>query len=212
MKFTKELCYYLGFIWADGYVRDYYIELEILESDGLQILETLQKTDLKFFSSTRLRKNRTKRVMTIRHHSISTIRELSHYDYSIKTNSEPSKILNIIPEELKRYFYLGYSDGDGCFYISKNKITKQYTIASNYDQNWNHMASLYNSLGIKYSIQRVIRSNGEYSAIRIVNRRGLQVIYNYLYPIGFEFGLRRKFDKCLEIINQPILNVRKIIV
>jgi hypothetical protein len=66
------------------------------------------------------------------------------------------------------------------------------------------------SLNIKYSIQRIIlKSGNSYSTIRIVNIKGIYAIYKYLYPNGFEFGLKRKFDKCVDIINQPIYNTHK---
>jgi intein-encoded DNA endonuclease-like protein len=51
--------------------------------------------------------------------------ELSNFlksnDYLIKSVASPTKILLNIPEEFQSYFYLGFSDGDGCFYYNTKK-------------------------------------------------------------------------------------------
>ena len=41
-------------------------------------------------------------------------------DFDKKSHVSPNKIINIIPEEYIKYFYLGLSDADGC--NCKNKI------------------------------------------------------------------------------------------
>jgi hypothetical protein len=130
---------------------------------------------------------------------------LKKYDYHIKRNTSPTKIINDIPNELKRYFYLGLFDGDGCFYISKNKHTRQFYVTSNYEQNWDYMITLFQQLHISmFEVRQNISNVGnKYSFIRIKKYSELQILCGYLYPNGYEIGLTRKYNKCLEIINNP---------
>ena len=63
---------------------------------------------------------------------------LMEMDFKEKSYKSADKILNIIPEKLRHYFFRGLIDGDGCFYISKNKKQKQFTISSSIGQDWGY--------------------------------------------------------------------------
>ena len=148
-NFTKEYCYYLGFLWADGYVGKYKVQIEVVKEDGYalfsDIFSQISIEGVKIYDTYRERKNRKPQI-AINICNVEFIKWLSIYDYLFKSNSFPYKILSIIPEDLKRYFYLGLIDGDGCFYLSKNKKTQQFYITSNYEQDWSHIISLFGFL------------------------------------------------------------------
>ena len=127
-------------------------------------------------------------------------------NYKNKSTQPPN--IDDLPKNLFRYFILGFIDGDGCFYISKNKITKQFYITSSFDYDWSMIKSLFDSMDIKYKISKVVNNkekNHRSSYIRITKYDSHKKLYNYLYPNGYEIGLRRKYDKATDIIkNKPI--------
>lgn len=201
---SKEFSYFLGYLWSDSYIDKYRTILEIIEDDAISIEDSLNKIEfLKINKNKRHRKDR-KPQMSFTICDIKFYNEfMVKYDYHVKSNSSPIKIISDIPKELVRYFYLGLFDGDGCFYISKDKKVKQVYMSSNYNQDWKYMIDFYNLLDIEmYEVRRTIAKNGNKSAvIRIKKYSEIEKLYNYLYPSGYEIGLKRKYEKCLDIIN-----------
>ncbi len=131
---------------------------------------------------------------------------LKKHDYHLKSYMSPDKILSKIPKELKYYFYRGLIDGDGCFYINiKNKLY-QFSITSSYEQDWGFMINLCNELDIKYNIKLIDRINkrtgkeNKSSQFRITNKKGIKKIGEYIYQDYDNIGLKRKYDKYLNII------------
>jgi hypothetical protein len=120
-----------------------------------------------------------------------------------KSRSAPTELLRIIPENLIRFFYLGLIDGDGCFYFKKS--TRQFYITSSYDQDWSHIIYLFDKIGVKqHEIRRIENKNGNKSSyIRVKKHDEILSIFNYLYPNGQEIGLKRKYLKCKEIVDNP---------
>jgi len=113
--------------------------------------------------------------------------------------------------EYHRYFFLGLIDGDGCFYF--NKKTRQFYITSGFEQDWSHIIKLFIYLNIsQFECRKVKNKNGNKSSfIRIKKHNEILNLFNYLYPNGtYEIGLKRKFIKCKEIIdNPPVRNNNK---
>lgn len=204
IKYDKNFTYLLGYLWSDGHIERYRTVLEIIEEDALCIVDDIKKIDfLKICTMRRQRKGR-KPQMSI-YFCDSKFHDTYMSKYFInKSVSSPTYLLSNIPEYLRRFFYLGLIDGDGCFYF-KNK-TRQFVISSSYDQDWSSIEVLFKSLNInQYEIRRTINKNGnKNSIIRVKKHNEIESIYNYLYPNGYEIGLKRKFDKCKEIIdNKP---------
>lgn len=206
IKWSKEFAYYLGIIWADGHVERTRVILEIMRDDAEEILNDIRSIDfLKINTYFRNRKNR-KPQMAIYFCDVDFYDDfLSKYDYDKKSLKNPQKILEVMPENFRRYFILGLIDGDGCFYISKDKKTKQFYITSNYDQDWGYVINLFNIIGIEmYEIRRMINKRGNKSSyIRIKKYSEIEKLFKYLYPNGYEIGLSRKHKKCLDIIKNP---------
>lgn len=205
-NYTKEYCYYLGYLWSDGYISQYKIELEIVREDGDNIFELLQSiNNIKFIIKTRHRENR-KEQMSLNVYNKEFSNYLSLLDYNKKSYSNFNKIINKISTQsinLIRYFILGLIDGDGCFYLSKDKRTRQFYITSSYEQDWSSIEDIFKYLNInRYKINKIIDNKGNKSShIRITNYSDIVILYHYLYPNGYEIGLKRKHEKCLDIIN-----------
>lgn len=204
--YTKEFVYFLGFLWADGYIERYRTLLEIVETDAMDVVDNIKKIKfLKICTSKRKRKNR-KPQMSIYFCNSSFYDVFQKKYFHNKSEKAPTDLINIFPQETKRYFYLGLIDGDGCFYF-KNK-TRQFYVTSSYDQDWTHITDLFSRLEIKqYEIRRVVNKNGNKSSyIRIKKHDEISKLTSFLYPIGYELGLTRKYLKSKEIIDNPPKN------
>ena len=205
---NENFAYVLGYLWGDGYLiftdKRYNISLTIEKEDGEEIKDKMMSI-LEWNISYR---NRTKRkeqmVYSIGGKLISEF--FSKYDFLKKSYVSPDKILELIPENNKKYFYMGLSDADGCFYLNKKHYTYQYFVASTYEQDWNHMKTIFDELDIKYKICKREHNNkdGNYSKssiIRITNKKDVIKFGDYLYSTDF-IGLNRKLKKYLEIKNE----------
>jgi Mor family transcriptional regulator len=203
--YNKYFIYFLGFLWSDGFVERKRVGIEIIEDDAVEILESIKKIDfLKINTMRRTRENR-KPQMSIYFCNVN------FYDYFIskyfidKSIKSPIDLINDIPNDLVRYFYLGLIDGDGCFYFNLKNKNRQFYVTSSHNQDWSHMEDLFKLLNIsQYEIRRVINKNGNKSSyIRVKKYKEIKSLYNYLYPNGYEMGLKRKYNKCSDIINNP---------
>ena len=204
IKWSKEFVYYLGFLWADGSIYRTGIRLELIESDSIELLGDFNKIDFIKFNTYRRVRNGYKPSMSIYFCNSKLYDKFFKIYFKDKSISSPSELLKIINPEFISYFFLGLIDGDGCFYLSKNKKSTQFSISSSYKQDWSHIEELFKLLNIKtYKINRRINKNNtnSQSSIRITNYNDILKLSNYLYPNGYEFGLERKYIKCKEILN-----------
>ena len=208
MNYDINFTYFLGFLWSDGYVERYRTILEILEDDALEIVDNIKSIDfLNIHTSRRARKNRRPQISIYFCDSKFYDNYQSKY-FLNKSVKSPIDLINDIPKYLLRYFYLGLIDGDGCFYFNLKNKSRQFYLSSTYDQDWSHMVNLFNFLSIsQYEIRRIVAKNGNKSSyIRIKKHSEIQLLYNYLYPNGYELGLKRKYNKCSEIVDNPPKN------
>jgi hypothetical protein len=203
IKWSKEFVYYLGFLWADGSVYRNGIRLELIESDSITLINDFNKIDFIKFNTHRRIREGCKPQMSIYFCNSKLYDNFFSLYFKDKSILSPKELLKITPDNLKRYFYLGLIDGDGCFYISKNKNT-QFSISSSFEQDWSHIEEIFKSLNIKkYKINRRVNKNNmnSQSSIRVTNYNDILKLSDYIYPNGYELGLKRKYDKCLSIIN-----------
>ena len=201
MEYNKYFVYFLGYLWADGSIEKYRCVLEIVEEDAIDIIDDIMKIDfLDIKVMRRSRKNR-KPQMSIYFCNSKFYNDYISIYFKNKSFISPIKLINNIPDELLRYFYLGLIDGDGCWY--NNKTNRQFYVSSCYNQDWSHIINLFeiNNI-INYNIKRIISNkNHKSSCIRLSKYSDIVKLYNYLYPNEYEIGLKRKYNKCLELVN-----------
>jgi hypothetical protein len=197
---SNELSYILGYLWADASISKKYnsVILECVKEDIDEVLP-LFNIFPKLKLSSRKRENRKDQS------SISiSIKEFTDFlkdmDYLDKSFKSPDKILDIIGNDKMNFFFRGISDGDGCFYHSEDFKIIQYVVSGSYEQNWNYMIDLCNTLGIeKFSIDKIVTKKGhKHSRFRIINNDDIIKLGNFIYS-GTFFGLRRKKNKFDEI-------------
>lgn len=204
----KDVSYFLGLLWADGHIihykRNYHIVLTMLEDDIMNIKWILDKVGKWNYNKIKKGSENWKNQIRITTNNKRIYDILYKYDFTKKSKFSPEKLLNSIPNELHSYFYLGLIDGDGCFYIGRTKksTVRQFSISSTYEQDWSYLEKLFNSMDIKFSINRYNRKSGSsYSFIRVSNKKDITKIGEYIYKDIDRFGLDRKFFKYNQIIS-----------
>jgi hypothetical protein len=209
---TPEHAYLLGFIWADGSIiklkqrNTESIRLEIVTSDMLDIQPVLTYTG-KWGMHTRIRPNRKPQTT-----AYTSNKKLSDFlidcEYKEKSKLSPNKILNIIPLNLHEFFLRGVIDGDGCFYYKGQ--TFQFSLAGSFEQDWSAFEQIFSNLGIKYTIQRIVKNDrSASSAIRITNRNGIIKLGEFIYCNRLDIGLSRKQLKYNNLKNEIKLKHKK---
>ncbi len=209
-KFTKELEYFYGLLWADGHVTkpgnkhkkiDFYTTIKDLK-DFKKILT------LVYNWSIYKRKTNKDNPQWLESYVFSFNNAIIHkhfieMDYHLKSHINPTKILNYIPEKFHKYWFRGYIDGDGCFYCNPKQCLRQFALSSTYEQNWKFMFDLCDRLSIKNGkVQKRQLVKSAYSSFRICNKEGIQKLCDYIYGDKWDgIGLKRKYNKYLECIN-----------
>jgi hypothetical protein len=128
-------------------------------------------------------------------------------DYVNKTYKSPDKILKYLKEKnrlLVNYWFRGYFDGDGCVYYNKKHFLRQISFASGYDQDWLGFVNQLENLDIKNI--KVIKShqkksNSKSSCLKFCGLDNCKKLMDFLYPTGYDFGFKRKYDIFEEIKN-----------
>jgi hypothetical protein len=195
--------YLLGFIWADGHVSFKYkacsIEARFVTDDALDILPLFRQTG-KWGEYTQTPQG-CREATIVKTNNRPFAEFLDKMDYVTKSSAPATKILKFIPSELHRYWWLGCIDGDGCFHIPK-KPGQEISISSTLDQNWEHLEQLAPQIGVDYHLARRIEKTGTSSEIRIVKKASCSKLIHYLYPQSYEFGLKRKYQKAMQMLER----------
>jgi hypothetical protein len=204
-NFTKHSVYTLGLLWADGNIQENgVIRISCLKEDMVIFKKYLDMCgEWKYYEINRKGSKPQLCAVTVNRKLTNF---LYKYEYKTKSVSSPA-IVNLIPNNLKHYFFRGWIDGDGCFYVNKKNKCNQFSLVSTYEQDWNHLVEMLIELNIeKYSITKriVISKNNKEnksSSVRINNKIELKKLGDYIYK-DFEIyniGLGRKYEKYLSI-------------
>lgn len=207
INFTPQSAYVLGILWADGNLNNksqrHAICLEIVAKDAKNIKKTFMSTG-KWGIYGRIRSGRQS-LTKICTNNFKLYNFLEDNDYEIKTGASANKILNKIPTELHQYWWRGFFDGDGCFYVNKKNRCFQLSLAGSFSQNWDFAEELLNKLeiktfGIKRREQKLKNGGiGHSSIVIITNREDIVKFGNFIYGIDDKIGFKRKKKKFSEI-------------
>lgn len=208
-----KIAYFLGLFWADGYITK--PDTHHHKKSKITLLETDMNVLCDVFTSVgnwnTFRIDRTKNNSNLKPYiELSTTNILLYeflvkFKYHQKSNISMDGIFHHIPEHLRCYFLLGLIDGDGCVYYTPRHCNR-ISIASSFNYDWSCIESIFQSLDIKYSIQRRIHTIGRSSSIIIYRLDSIKKLISYLWPNKYEFGLKRKYDKAQQIlINKHLL-------
>jgi hypothetical protein len=194
--------YLLGLLWADGNLggdRHLRLRLQLIEEDALIVEKQIDKTGKWSKSPITDKRNGHRHLGFVCSNPI-LCNFLKNYNYLNKSYASPDAMLERIPESLRRYFYLGYLDGDGCIHVGvKNNFCIVFT--STIQQDWTFLEKLATTLEIPYHIERRIRKNrnSKFSSFRIGGYRACYKFGDYLYANSQRVFLPRKYKKFLSI-------------
>jgi len=198
-NFTPESSYILGLLWADGYISKTTnsISLQCLQDDIDYFLPIFLKTG-EFNTYTKKQSLNNKLSGTINFSSKPIADFLKENNYTSKSSDSPCKILSHIPNNLHKYFFLGWNDGDGCFYHNSNSNLIQCIITSSHEQDWKALENLCNTLDIQFTVRKTVRASSKYSQFQINQNESIIMFGEYLYSDP-SIGLPRKKEKYLGI-------------
>jgi hypothetical protein len=205
---TKEAAYILGFLWADGYLNRNYpnrIVLEIVRGDWNSICSVFAVTGSWCVTYRKRRNRRPQARAEISNKKMAAF--LRECGYGEKNKRSACGILGKIPDHLKKYWWRGFFDGDGCVYLNKDEYAYQVNLAGGFKQDWTFAENLMLSLGIRYVIarrqQKRKKKNGKAmssSCVRITNKDGVKRFCEYIYGDYDGIGLSRKYNKYEDLI------------
>lgn len=219
----EHKAYWLGFLYADGYVEPIYrndkikaFRLEVtLQSSDIDMLLSL-KNDLNTNANItdRIIKNRSKEYQAkrIRINNTEMCRDL------MKLGCVPKKSLilqfpnyNIVPKIYMPHFIRGYFDGDGCVSYYENKYidkrnNKQYIKkhkVCSFVGCSEFLLDMKSELEKSDIIFKVVKNthSGKASEIRIEDNFNIIKFYDYLYN-NSSICMARKKEKYKDIIKQ----------
>lgn len=200
---NEEKSYFLGFIFADGYLNEdrNYMSLSLQDND-VDILEKLKisiDTDKPLQLIKRKEKNTKNqyRLLITRKKIVGDLKKLGvRQKKSLTCN--PNK-LNLINKDLLKHFLRGYYDGDGSvtFYKTRNTFNSTINICCT-NEFFNFFSDfIYNNLNIKCLLSKRFKDDKNIFDLRICGNRNVRKFLNFIYNDS-NIYLNRKFLKYIE--------------
>lgn len=205
---TPLKAYYLGFIYADGWIcandnpKNYEFGME-LQSQDRYILEKLNDElggkNIIYHSDPKeamigdkiIHKNHSD---YIRIYSKPLVLGLKKN--GIETNKSKKDTFPIVPERLFFDFLRGYIDGDGCYYTNKKVNTYMHiTCATIPPLNYIH------DILLKFNIKTTIYTEHENKhRLMCTDYNSMKLLVNHLYYKDDLFYLKRKYEKIKHLL------------
>lgn len=206
---TKEVAYFLGFFWADGFIHyaknktsnNYTIALEIVSEDFNDLSDIFFSLG-KWATNSRKRCETWKETTTMTTNSKDIYTFLKENGYDDKSFIEPSLILQKIPDHLVKYFWRGFFDGDGSFNfnLGKERKGKCLQFSSTLGYKWNELSSFLDKIGASSKIHEYIGKRGSASVLNITAKESMIKAAKFL--LSSEIGLTRKTNKMIEFLEK----------
>ncbi len=196
------IAYLLGLLWSDGHVA---------KGSNMISFTTTAPDDqhfLKFFLQSgewgvNKRKTPSGWKQSYSFYTANKfLKELLSNKGFMKKQDGFNSIFNHLPNEFWRFFVLGLSDGDGCFYFNDRCGNYKFSIASSLNQNWQDLTYILDNLKVKFNIERSSTDKGSYSKVIISGKKNVKSFGDWIYRDGIGFGLKRKYEKFLLISEQ----------
>jgi hypothetical protein len=195
---SEEKAYWLGFLYADGYVRSDKRGNELKLKLGVKDKEHLLKFK-KIISNDDIpvvyEEYKNSKCYKVSINSKKIVSDL------IKLGCTNKKSLTIefpvIKNELKNHFIRGYFDGDGSISYSNKQIVLNFVSGSS--KFLLEISSIFNSIGCKKA--NLVGNNENYKYIQYNTLNDLTLLFRYLYSSNSNIFLNRKKEKLIYIID-----------
>lgn len=203
-----ETAYILGLMWADGHIceSNHSCSTTCIATDLKDVECVFDKLGAwgKYYRTPNSKDGSIRKPqMTISVCNKELFGFLKDNDYGAKSQVSAFKILKLIPSKLHRYWWLGFADGDGCFY---SKLNYQFFFTGPLEQSWKFAENLCELLKLRYKIVTRITDNGSYSRFMIQSKAGIIKFGNYIYDgyLTNGIGFSRKRQRFLDfLITKP---------
>lgn len=189
-SWSEDMAYVLGFITADGYIRNVkrskYLRIKIKESD-IDILNYIKKVinySGEILHKQAIRKGKTNYSVILQINSTKLVEQL--YKYGLIQNKTGKECLPNIPDKFKPDYLRGLFDGDG--YVNHSADTRRFGIAS---ANIEFLQNVKKVLCSNYGNFSVNKKKTCYSLI-ISQQKQMREIYKKMYYPNHPFSLERK--------------------
>ena len=196
--------YYLGFIYADGYIihnestGNYEFGME-LQSCDKYILEKLNRElgnlNIIYHREPKEINMKNKQIIHSNHsdylriYSKKLVEDLMKN--GIETNKSQKSIFPIVNVNLFFDFLRGYIDGDGCYYMDNNKNTYMHITSASKEP----LIYIKNEL-IKFNIKtNIYCENDKKYRLMCTNYDSMTLLIKHLYYKENLFCLKRKYEK-----------------
>lgn len=220
-KWSNNMAYILGFIYADGNIHGWKLRIRI-STDDLTLLENI-KEELDYDGEVKIEQAKIKGIDKVYEYANLTISSKEMIEDLIKLGVYENKSLtkkfpNFIPDEYLHDFIRGYFDGNGSVGIqypsnSKGVTTKTAQIRTRFFSGSEDMID--GVLNVIYCIchtnkvKKIKSKTKELYSIGFSTKDSIK-IYNYIYQNNSNIFLPRKKNKFDEAINLRLeRNVRK---
>lgn len=201
---TEEKAYLLGFFYADGYLtNDKRMGIRLQYTDE-EIIKLFQKyicpeNPIEHGNNQNFKR---KPQVSIRWRSKNMYEKLQSLGFAIDKTHVQSNIFKFIPENLKRHFLRGFTDGDGCIQVK------------NLENGHNRKISIAWSNGTSQILKDIVEwlpkfswklyNKNTYFVLRIDVRKSVYEIIKLLYTDCNIYLSRKKClaDKIIEFCNK----------
>lgn len=188
----KEVAYVLGLLWAEGWVQnksDYSINIKMIEEDFREILPVFytigEWKQYHYFPQNR------KPTIQLRVSGKSLVDFFLSVDYHVKSSSPATKVLSLVPNTFKKYWWRGYFDGDGHI---RSSHPYRIEFASSWNQDWSFLPSEF-----PFKIS-VITGTHSYSKARIWKKEDIIRFGSWIWENWDGIGLTRKYNEFSKLL------------
>lgn len=197
---TPEFAYFLGWAWADGYLSDRSVGMEIVSDDADEIFDHF-KTFCSFKAYHRQRQGRRK-TSSMSICDMKLVNFLKNHNYKIKSHTNPDSILNFLPKQLTQFWLRGFFEGDGSLFIRKQSLGDYLVFKMEFygpiDQDWEFLKNITKE---PFKITKRTRDSGSSSIATLNVATKIDKIAGFLYGSRKDMKLSRKFCKFFTLSN-----------
>lgn len=193
---SEEKAYWLGFIFADGFIEQFGFGIHLKGSDIGHLKKLNKSIDGNFAIKTF-----SKRLeITDKEYQMCSIRIYSKHlaDRLIELGATRKKSLTIIfpsdiivPDELLRHFLRGFFDGDGSISVDKRKMQLRCKFSCASIDFVKSLCKIFTEMKLSFNVPPR-RPNNKVYDINITGKRSNKVLLEYIYG-NCEIYLDRKY-------------------
>lgn len=210
---SPSKAYWLGFLYADGYVTtDNRWGLELSSVDIKHMTNLLNDINCNINIKTRIRNTNESCSFQIKNKHM--------YDSLVKNGVTRNKTDNltfppetILPRSLQNHFIRGFFDGDGCITYTTNTYKRKDRNYKEYNNLRKELSIVCKSKSFIDSILSVLKSNGvilnytlnnrdNLHTIQVANTKMIIMFFNYIYNNSTDLiRLERKYSKFTNLVS-----------